>query len=93
MVFVYNLSASKCHSFLISVKGEKYVCSACHHEEEVESAVLRNVEEIKLLFLDLKIATNTVFEWCRVIESKKRINRILVKSFKSVGVDPWTFYE
>ena len=88
-----GITCEVCHSFLISVKGNKCVCDQCKHEEEVESAVLRSVVEFKLLFPDRKVTTNEIYEWCRVIGSKKRINRILREHFESVGVRQWTFYE
>jgi hypothetical protein len=88
-----GVTCANCHSLLVSVEGNKCVCGHCKYEEEVESAVLRNVGEFMLLFPDRKVTTNEIFEWCGVIGSKKRINRILVKNFKSVGVGPWTFYE
>jgi hypothetical protein len=82
-----------CHSFLIIVVGNKCICGQCNHEEDVESAVLRHVREFKLLFPDRKVTTNEIFEWCGVIESKKRISRILVKHYKMIGVHQWTYYE
>jgi hypothetical protein len=82
-----------CHSFFIIVVGNKCICGQCNHEEHVDSAVLRHVREFKLLFPDRKVTTNGIFEWCGGIDSKKRINRILVKNFKSVGAGQWTFYE
>lgn len=42
-----GITCEVCHSFLISVKGNKCVCDQCKHEEEVESAVLRSVGEFK----------------------------------------------
>jgi hypothetical protein len=82
-----------CHSFMVIVARNKCVCGQCNHVEDVETAVLRHVREFKLLFPERKVTTNEIFEWCGVIDSRKRINRILVKNFKSVGAGPWTFYE
>jgi hypothetical protein len=88
-----GITCKVCHSFSIYVVGNKCVCGQCFHVEDVESAVLRHVREFKLLFPDRKVTTNGIFEWCGGIDSKKRINRILVKNFKSVGAGQWTFYE
>jgi len=76
----------------ISLRGNKLECNDCGCVEEVESAVIRSVEEIKLLFPDRKITTNLVQEWCGVVESKKRISRILGRHFNIVGVHQWAFY-
>jgi hypothetical protein len=65
------------------------VCNECGCKELVASAVMRSVEELTLLFPNRKISTNDIHEWCRVVESKKRISRILGRNFKIVGVGQW----
>ncbi|WML48996.1 nuclease-related domain-containing protein [Neobacillus sp. PS3-34] len=94
----YNLlkkgnTCKDCHSFSMFVGGHKIVCSECGCEELVATAVIRSVEELKLLFPDRKITTNGVYDWCRVVESKKRISRILVENYKVNGSCKWTFFE
>ncbi|CAH2714528.1 hypothetical protein BACCIP111895_01700 [Neobacillus rhizosphaerae] len=88
-----GITCEVCHSFSIFVRGKNCVCGECGHEEEVESAVLRSVEEFKLLFPDWKITTHVIHDWCRVVESKKRISRILRRNFKIIGDRRWVFYE
>ncbi|MEH7305678.1 nuclease-related domain-containing protein [Neobacillus drentensis] len=88
-----GITCSTCDSFLITVEGRNCRCLECGQVELVESAVLRIVEEIKVLFPGMKITTNLVNEWCSVVGSKKRISRILEKNFKIVGVHQWAFYE
>ena len=39
-------------------------CETCGNVENWEVAVLRSVEEFKLLFPGRKITTNRVYEWC-----------------------------
>ena len=82
----------KCDSFLCSITSGKLVCADCGQVEGVESAVLRCVGEIKLLFPDKRITTNCVYEWCGVIESKKQINRILIKCFSRIGHGRFSYY-
>ncbi|WP_342431694.1 nuclease-related domain-containing protein [Neobacillus sp. FSL H8-0543] len=86
-------NCKKCSSFALSVHGKKLICNDCGCEESIESAVLRSVNEIKLLFPDRKITTKEVHEWCQVVESKKRIARILERNFKIKGFGQWAFYE
>ncbi|MDN3018122.1 nuclease-related domain-containing protein [Paenibacillus sp. BSR1-1] len=83
----------RCNSFSHSIKGKSVVCNGCGCEENVESAVLQCVDEIKLLFPNVKLTTNIVHDWCGKIASKKRISRILSKNFNIVGVHQWAFYE
>ena len=88
-----GITCVKCTSFSISVEGRKCLCKKCGHAEVVAAAVLRNVKEFKFLFPNRKITTNVIHEWCNVIESKKRIQRILEKNFKISGVHQWSYYE
>lgn len=83
----------KCHSFMIAVSERRLACRRCEHVEEIESAVLRNVDELKLLFPDIKITTNLIHEWCGGIGSKKLIGRVLRENWKANGYGQWTFYE
>ncbi|WP_319922076.1 nuclease-related domain-containing protein [Neobacillus dielmonensis] len=82
-----------CFSFSIKVVGSKLICLECGYEEKVENAVMRNVKEIMLLFPEMKITTNLVHEWCQVIDSKRRLSRILDKNMEIVGVGQWAYYE
>ncbi|MEH7082851.1 nuclease-related domain-containing protein [Neobacillus drentensis] len=80
-----------CYSFLLYVKGCKVICKKCGCEELVDSAVLRGVQEIKLLFPDLKITTILVQEWCSVVDSKKTIRRILKQNYSVEGKKEFSF--
>jgi hypothetical protein len=88
-----GMTCGVCNSFSISVGGKKLVCDACGCEEDVESAVMRSVGEFKLLFPDRKVTTNGVHEWCRVVDNKIRISRILKKNLKGIGYGQWSYYE
>ncbi|MEY2195868.1 hypothetical protein AB7942_24505 [Neobacillus sp. BF23-41] len=46
-----------------------------------------------LLFPDLKITTNLVHDWCRVVGSRKTIRRILMQNYKSVGERQHRYFE
>lgn len=86
-----GLSCKKCYSFLLYVKGYKVICNECGCEELVDSAVLRGVEEIKILFPEKKITTILVQEWCKVVESKKTIRRILKQNYSVEGKKEFGF--
>ncbi|WML59030.1 nuclease-related domain-containing protein [Neobacillus sp. PS2-9] len=87
-----GLSCCTCQSLRVSVRELKATCDDCGAEEEIESAVLRSVMELKLLFPDINITTNLVYVWCRVI-SKKTIRRILKKHFKAINNRRNCYYE
>ena len=88
-----GLTCAICNSFFISCDDRKAKCDQCGFVEEIELAVVRSVEEFKLLFPDLKITTNIIHDWCRVVESRKTIRKFLKKNYKAVGYGQWAFYE
>ncbi|MEH7334991.1 nuclease-related domain-containing protein [Neobacillus drentensis] len=99
-VYYYNqcrkgFTCAGCRSFELSISADNrsLVCIGCGYEERIESAILRSVEEIKLLFPNLKITTNIVHDWCGGVGSKKRINRVLQRNFTVTGYGKWTYYE
>ncbi|MBB6447087.1 nuclease-related domain-containing protein [Bacillus benzoevorans] len=83
----------KCRSFLVFIKNFDVVCKNCGEHERLEQAILRGVEEFKLLFPERKITTPDIYEWCRLDLSKKTIFRILKKHFTAVGIRRHTYYE
>ena len=88
-----GITCSVCQSFLVEVRHSKCVCRDCGHVEKVKAAVVRSVEEFKLLFPDEKIMTNKIYEWCQIISPKRKIQRILEKNYIKVGVHQWMYYE
>lgn len=91
--FRKGICCEKCGSLSIKIGGRKCICIGCEHEELINDAVLRSVEELKLLFPEYKITTNLVHDWCKVVNSKKRIQRVLEKNYKTVRNNRWTYYE
>lgn len=82
-----------CNSFEVAEADKNVVCKDCGHEEAFEKVVLRNVEELKLLFPNEKITTPLLYDWCRIIPSKKRIRKILEKHYKLIGNNSWSYFE
>jgi hypothetical protein len=88
-----GLTCCLCDSFDMTVRGNKLVCGGCGAEEKVDDAVLRCVEEIRVLFQGMRITTKLVYDWCRIIESKKMIKRILSDNFNTLGSKRWVYFE
>ncbi|RXJ03037.1 NERD domain-containing protein [Anaerobacillus alkaliphilus] len=75
-----------CGSFYSGMKEAHLLsCGKCGFKETVESGVLRSVGEFALLFPDVRITKNIVWDWCRIVSSKYIIQRILMDNFKVVG--------
>ncbi|WP_342430926.1 hypothetical protein [Neobacillus sp. FSL H8-0543] len=87
-----EMNCKKCRSFSLKVIDYSVICNQCGCIESVSSTVIRSVEELKFLFPERKITTNEIHEWCGIIDSKKRIRRILGKNYKIVGNHQWSYY-
>jgi hypothetical protein len=88
-----GIVCTKCHSFDMVVSGAECTCPKCGHTEKVAEAVIRSINEFRVLFPDCKITTNKIHDWCLIISSKKRIYRILDSNYKKVGGSRWAYYE
>lgn len=81
-----GITCAQCNSFMTNFSNERTLgCMKCGWMESVDSAVLRSIEQFILLFPERHITTNSIHNWCKVIESKKTIRRILKANFKLVG--------
>ncbi|WP_462410911.1 nuclease-related domain-containing protein [Neobacillus sp. Marseille-QA0830] len=81
-----------CNSFSMVNHGKKAICQTCGHVEWIDTAIVRSIEELRLLFPDLKITSNVVYEWTHSFASMKTIGRILKQNYYAVGVGQWTYY-
>ena len=87
-----GMICSSCNSFFLSLEGGIVICKDCGHKEKVSTAVVRSIEEYKLLFPQRKVTTNAIVDWCNIFISKKRIQRILNENYKIIGVHQWSHY-
>jgi len=88
-----GIICAACHSLKTTVFERKLVCEVCGYQEDIDHAVLRTVEELKLLFPHKKITTVVVHEWCKVVESIKTIRRILMQNLRYIGKTKGSYYE
>lgn len=88
-----GITCISCNSFSLSISGRTCKCKECGQEETVANAIIRSVDEFKVLFPDKKITTNVVHDWCKIIDSKKRIYRVLKENLQIRGNQQWSFYE
>jgi hypothetical protein len=82
-----------CKSFKVSIKNNKLVCEKCGGYEKIELAILRNVNEFKLLFPDRKITTHNIYEWCNLDLTKRTFCRVLKKNYSIFGNTSNAYYE
>ena len=67
-------------------------CSYCYIEYPIGGAILSYIEELLLLFPNIKITTNQIFDWCGEIISKKVIQKVLNSNFKKMGENRHSYY-
>jgi hypothetical protein len=65
--------------------GKNLKCNHCGGKESYTAAIIRAAEECKLLFPDMKITTNCVYEWCDVIKCKRTIRKALSNHYDLKG--------
>lgn len=80
-----GMMCGTCFSLETMVVENRLVCKKCGSVEHLTNAVLRNVEEFHFLFPEYKITTNAVYDFCKLVPSKKTIRRILLTKYKLVG--------
>jgi hypothetical protein len=88
-----GMTCCLCHSFSVSFEGKYLICNKCGCMELIEEAVVRTVEEFKLLFPEMKITTNLVYEWCNIKICPKKIRRILLSKYTAVGMKNQRYYD
>lgn len=95
--FDYNslqkgIYCKQCQSFLMSIKYDYYECKNCGMKESIHSAVLRSVEEFKLLFPDQKVTTRNISNWCNGGLNRKTFYRVLNNNYIRTGLSNDTYY-
>ncbi|GER68495.1 hypothetical protein BpJC7_11410 [Weizmannia acidilactici] len=88
-----GIVCATCGSFSCGVQGRMVICEECGHREIGGIAIMRSIKEFRMLFPDEKLTSETIGEWCKIIDSKRRISRVLEKHFKTVGTGRWTYYQ
>jgi hypothetical protein len=83
----------KCHQFIEKIIKKEFVCSYCGTHEKVETAVIRSIGEIQLLFPEKKITTTEVYDWCNGVLSRKTIRHILKNHFNVVGTKRHQYFK
>ncbi|WP_218971564.1 nuclease-related domain-containing protein [Neobacillus soli] len=80
-----------CCSLKTSVVDRNLVCEVCRNQEKVDHAILRCVEELKLLFPEMQITIIVFHEWCGAVVSNKTIRRVLMKNYSVIGEREYIF--
>ncbi|SOC42285.1 nuclease-related domain-containing protein [Ureibacillus acetophenoni] len=88
-----GITCAKCESFSVTIQGRSCMCINCGNVESVTTAIIRATNEFKALFPKEPITTNTIHHWCKIIDSKKRVQRVLDSNYSIISKRKWTYYE
>lgn len=78
---------------LIKERNERLViCPVCGQREDVESAILRNIEEYRFLFPERKLTTVDLVNWCKLFDSPRTVHRVLARNYKRMGHGKYSHY-
>jgi hypothetical protein len=81
-----GIICDSCRSYITETTERFYtVCHKCRKKERIEVAILRSIEEYRLLFPNEKLTTNKLFDWCKIINSRKLVRRVLLQNYEHVG--------
>jgi len=83
----------ECGSLNTEIDDHDLVCGKCGTHERIEKAIVRHIEEIKVLFPEMKITTQIVYEWCNRKVSRRTFLRVLKKNYKAVGKTKDAYFE
>ena len=87
-----GIVCKNCYGFLSPFTKVRLKCQQCNSEENIETAVMRAVDEFALLFPDRRITTGMIYEWCPVVNNKERIRKILMKHMTLIRNGRFSYY-
>lgn len=82
-----------CNSLEFTTKRLYCYCLECGKKETMEKRILQIVHHFTMLFPDIKITTNAIFDWVSGKLPKRVIRRVLQKHLNTKGVNQWSYYE
>lgn len=81
-----------CHTFYTTYKKTHLPCYECGGTEVNKTAIIRSIKELRLLFPEVKVTTNLVHDWCKIIKDKKTIRKTLSEHFIKMNHGKSSYY-
>ncbi|MGD6830903.1 nuclease-related domain-containing protein [Sutcliffiella halmapala] len=81
-----------CHTFYATFKKTHLLCHECGGIEGNKTAIIRSIKELRLLFPEVKVTTNLIYDWCKIIKDKKTIRKTLSEHFNKIGHGKSSYY-
>ncbi|MCT2535001.1 NERD domain-containing protein [Aquibacillus koreensis] len=81
----------RCNGYLSEYSRGFFICKKCKQTENIDHAVLRNIEQFKILFPEEKLISGVLNEWCAIVPIRT-IQRILGKNYYKIGKGRGAYY-
>jgi Nuclease-related domain len=88
-----GIPCESCSSFLTPFSQGYLTCGEFGLKVKADTAVIRCVNEYKVLFPDRKITTNAIVDWCGGVLSEKTVRRVLVRNYEKKGRGKASYYQ
>ncbi|WP_035052299.1 nuclease-related domain-containing protein [Carnobacterium pleistocenium] len=88
-----GLWCTECSSPTLTITQRTCSCKTCGYRTSVEETILRQIEDFKLLFPDLKVTTSVIYNWIDSMIPMTRIQKILLKHYTIRGATHGSYYE
>ncbi|WP_051258348.1 nuclease-related domain-containing protein [Atopococcus tabaci] len=82
----------KCFSTRHTDTRKMRTCLKCGHIETITHSIQRSSKEFSLLFPDVPLTTNLIYEWIAHMYSKRRVRYALKAIYQSCLTGPRTYY-
>jgi hypothetical protein len=81
-----------CGMFYREYVRSTLTCGFCGGRESAHSAVIRSIEEFKLLFPDVRVTVSLAMDWCSIVKSPETIQKILVSNYNLIKMGRSSHY-
>ncbi|SFH76741.1 nuclease-related domain-containing protein [Pisciglobus halotolerans] len=88
-----GLTCPNCGSFDLALTQRTCHCKDCGHTSPLNEALLKQIEELILLFPDLHLTKNLLYDWFDGKVPKKKIWKLLQTHFKRYGSGRGCYYQ
>lgn len=82
-----------CSTKLLRKKRLYFICNYCKKSWTLEEVLLSAIAQFNLLFPDLNVKTNKIYEWCNRELSMTYIRNTMKHYFKTIQNGSYTYYE
>jgi len=88
-----GVTCPNCFSFDHIDTRKNRICTCCGYKETISEAIKRSTENFQLLFPEVSITKQLIYDWCGKVYDEQRVQRVLRRNYISHGSYRSTYYE